>query len=31
LPQATLRKAFGMLLVVMGLFIAVEVGPRLLG
>jgi len=30
LPQATLRKAFGIFLVVMGLFIAVEAGPRLL-
>ena len=30
LPQATLRKAFGVLLVVMGIFIAVDVGPRLL-
>jgi hypothetical protein len=30
LPQATLRKAFGVLLVVMGVFIAVDVGPRLL-
>jgi uncharacterized membrane protein YfcA len=30
LPQATLRKAFGVFLVVMGLFIAVDVGPRLL-
>jgi uncharacterized membrane protein YfcA len=30
LPQATLRKAFGAFLVVMGLFIAVDAGPRLL-
>ncbi|MDQ1242852.1 MAG: hypothetical protein QG550_2104, partial [Pseudomonadota bacterium] len=30
LPQATLRKAFGVLLVVMGIFIAVDAGPRLL-
>jgi uncharacterized membrane protein YfcA len=30
LPQATLRRLFGMFLVVMGLFIAVDVGPRLL-
>jgi hypothetical protein len=30
LPQATLRKAFGVFLVVMGLFIAVDAGPRLL-
>jgi uncharacterized membrane protein YfcA len=31
LPQATLRKFFGMFLVAMGLFIAVDAGPRLLG
>jgi uncharacterized membrane protein YfcA len=30
LPQATLRKAFGVFLIAMGLFIAVEAGPRLL-
>lgn len=30
LPQATLRKLFGVFLVVMGLFIAVDAGPRLL-
>jgi uncharacterized protein len=30
LPQATLRRAFGMFLVVMGVFIVVDVGPRLL-
>jgi uncharacterized membrane protein YfcA len=30
LPQATLRKAFGVFLVVMGLFIAFDAGPRLL-
>jgi uncharacterized membrane protein YfcA len=30
LPQATLRKAFGVFLVAMGLFIAFEAGPRLL-
>jgi uncharacterized membrane protein YfcA len=30
LPQATLRKAFGVFLVVMGLFIVVDTGPRLL-
>lgn len=30
LPQATLRRLFGAFLVVMGLFIAVEVAPRLL-
>ena len=30
LPQATLRRAFGVFLVVMGLFIAVDAGPRLL-
>lgn len=30
LPQATLRKAFGVLLVVMGLVIAVDTGPSLL-
>jgi uncharacterized membrane protein YfcA len=30
LPQATLRKAFGVFLVAMGLFIAFESGPRLL-
>jgi hypothetical protein len=30
LPQATLRKAFGVFLVVMGLFIAADAGPRLL-
>jgi hypothetical protein len=30
LPQATLRKAFGAFLVVMGLFIAADAGPRLL-
>jgi len=31
LPQATLRRLFGGFLVVMGLFIAVDVAPRLLG
>ena len=31
LPQATLRRAFGVFLVVMGLFIVVDAGPRLLG
>jgi uncharacterized membrane protein YfcA len=31
LPQATLRKVFGVFLIVMGLFIAVDAGPRLLG
>jgi uncharacterized membrane protein YfcA len=30
LPQAALRKAFGAFLVVMGLFIAFDAGPRLL-
>jgi len=30
LPQATLRRAFGVFLVVMGLFIVVDAGPRLL-
>jgi uncharacterized membrane protein YfcA len=30
LPQATLRRAFGVFLVAMGLFIAVDAGPRLL-
>jgi hypothetical protein len=30
LPQATLRRVFGVFLVVMGLFIAVDAGPRLL-
>jgi uncharacterized membrane protein YfcA len=30
LPQATLRKLFGVFLVAMGLFIAVDAGPRLL-
>jgi uncharacterized membrane protein YfcA len=30
LPQAALRRLFGVFLVVMGLFIAVDVGPRLL-
>jgi len=30
LPQATLRRVFGVFLVVMGLFIAVDTGPRLL-
>jgi uncharacterized membrane protein YfcA len=30
LPQATLRRIFGAFLVVMGLFIAVDVAPRLL-
>jgi uncharacterized protein len=30
LPQATLRRAFGMFLVVMGVFIVVDAGPRLL-
>ena len=30
LPQATLRRLFGVFLVVMGLFIAVDAGPRLL-
>ena len=30
LPQATLRRVFGVFLVVMGLFIVVDVGPRLL-
>jgi hypothetical protein len=30
LPQATLRRVFGVFLVVMGLFIAVDVAPRLL-
>jgi hypothetical protein len=30
LPQATLRQAFGVFLVVMGLFIVVDTGPRLL-
>jgi uncharacterized membrane protein YfcA len=30
LPQATLRRLFGLFLVVMGLFIAVDAGPRLL-
>jgi uncharacterized membrane protein YfcA len=31
LPQAALRRLFGWFLVVMGAFIAVDVGPRLLG
>jgi hypothetical protein len=31
LPQATLRRLFGAFLVLMGIFIAVDVGPRLLG
>jgi uncharacterized membrane protein YfcA len=31
LPQATLRRAFGVLLVLMGTFIAVDTGTRLLG
>jgi uncharacterized membrane protein YfcA len=31
LPQATLRRLFGVFLVAMGIFIAVDVGPRLLG
>jgi len=31
LPQATLRRVFGVFLVLMGLFIAVDVAPRLLG
>ena len=31
LPQATLRRVFGGFLVLMGLFIAVDVAPRLLG
>jgi uncharacterized protein len=30
LPQATLRRMFGGFLVLMGIFIAVEVAPRLL-
>jgi uncharacterized membrane protein YfcA len=30
LPQAALRRMFGIFLVVMGLFVAVDVGPRLL-
>jgi len=30
LPQATLRKVFGVFLVLMGLFIAADAGPRLL-
>lgn len=30
LPQATLRRAFGVFLVAMGLYIAVDAGPRLL-
>ena len=30
LPQATLRRLFGAFLVVMGLFIAVDVAPRLI-
>jgi uncharacterized membrane protein YfcA len=30
LPQATLRRLFGVFLVVMGIFIAVDAGPRLL-
>jgi uncharacterized membrane protein YfcA len=30
LPQATLRRLFGVLLVVMGIFIAVDVAPQLL-
>jgi hypothetical protein len=30
LPQATLRRLFGIFLVLMGLFIAADVGPRLL-
>ena len=30
LPQATLRRVFGVFLVVMGLFVAADVGPRLL-
>jgi len=30
LPQATLRRLFGLFLLVMGLFIAVDAGPRLL-
>ena len=29
LPQATLRRVFGVFLVLMGLFIAVDVAPRL--
>ena len=31
LPQAALRRVFGAFLVLMGIFIAVDVGPRLLG
>lgn len=31
LPQATLRRMFGVFLVAMGIFIAVDVGPRMLG
>ena len=31
LPQATLRRAFGVFLVLMGIFIAVDVAPRLIG
>ena len=31
LPQAMLRRVFGVFLVLMGIFIAVDVGPRLLG
>jgi hypothetical protein len=31
LPQATLRRVFGVFLVLMGLFIAADVAPRLLG
>jgi uncharacterized membrane protein YfcA len=31
LPQATLRRAFGGFLVLMGIFIAVDVAPRLIG
>jgi len=30
LPQATLRRVFGLFLVAMGIFIAVDVGPRML-
>ena len=30
LPQSTLRKLFGLVLVVMGLFVAIDAGPRLM-
>ena len=30
LPQSTLRRSFGIFLVVMGLFVAIDAGPRLL-